>query len=144
MSALRSPQASQAPPSRSVGSGTRPATRLPVIFVDTDSEAHRAVAHALADRFHVHGVHMLAEAITLAESLRPRVILFSVSFPAIDLLIFGRVMRERHRDVRLLGVTRAGQAKEVARAMQVGANGVVEKPVDDLALLGIVEKHAAP
>jgi DNA-binding NtrC family response regulator len=144
MSALRSPQASQAPPSASSGSGTRPAARLRILFVDTDSEAHRAVGRALGDRFHVHGAHMLAEAITLVESVRPRVVLFSVSFPAIDLLIFGRVMRERYGGVRLLGVTRAGQAKEVTRAIEVGASGVVEKPVDAKAILEIVEKHAAP
>jgi diguanylate cyclase (GGDEF)-like protein len=108
-----------------------------VLIIDDDQAIHRLVALQLAaDGFEVLSAHEPFDGIRLASSERPDLILLDMNLPGMDGLKVCRHLREREetRDVPILFFTVADNAGHVARALEIGANDYIRKPVDALEL----------
>jgi len=108
-----------------------------VLIIDDDQAIHRTVALQLG----ADGVEVLAalepvEGIRLALSERPDLVILDMNLPHMDGLKVCRHLREREetRDVPILFFTVAHNAAHVARALEIGANDYIRKPVEPLEL----------
>jgi DNA-binding response OmpR family regulator len=128
-------------------SGARPlprAQRAPIVVADPDAHTRAAIASALGD-FDVHGAETLSAAGSLVSELRPRAIVCSVAFDAVELFCFTRWLRAMFsRSIAFVALTPRGDAKQTIRALQVGARACIELPIDAARLRMVMAKHAVP
>lgn len=75
------------------------------------------------------------EAVSLAESLAPDVILLDLKMPGVDGLSALRDLRERGVEARVLVLTSAGERARVLPVVRAGASGYLYKDVDPQALV---------
>lgn len=108
-----------------------------VLIIDDDEAIHRVVALQLgADGLEVLGATEPFEGIRIATTDRPDLIILDMNLPSMDGLKVCRHLREREetRDVPILFFTVADNAGHVARALEIGANDYMRKPVEPLEL----------
>jgi len=76
------------------------------------------------------------EGIQIATSARPDVVLLDMNLPRMDGLKVCHHLKEREetRDLQILFFTVAHNADHVARALEIGANDYIRKPVDPMEL----------
>ena len=115
----------------------RPA-RLPVILVVDDfQDGRELVAEYLAFRgFTVHTAEDGAEAIEVADAVRPDVVLLDLSMPGIDGWQAARILKSNPgtRKMIVVAVTAHALARETQAARDAGCDGVICKPFDLTAL----------
>ena len=83
-----------------------------------------------------------AEAVELANSLRPDVILMDVSMPEIDGVEATRQIRERQPDVRIVMLTMHADQDVLADAIRAGANGYLVKDCSTDEIASAIETVA--
>lgn len=83
-----------------------------------------------------------AEAVELAASLRPDVILMDVSMPEIDGVEATRQIRERQKDVRIVMLTMHADQDVLADAIRAGANGYLVKDCSTDEIASAIETVA--
>ncbi len=83
-----------------------------------------------------------AEAVELANSLRPDVILMYVSMPEIDGVEATRQIRERQSDVRIVMLTMHADQDVLADAIRAGANGYLVKDCSTDEIASAIETVA--
>jgi len=83
-----------------------------------------------------------AEAVELAASLRPDVILMDVSMPEIDGVEATRQIRERQSDVRIVMLTMHADQDVLADAIRSGANGYLVKDCSTDEIASAIETVA--
>ncbi len=83
-----------------------------------------------------------AEAVELANSLRPDVILMDVSMPEIDGVEATRQIRERQSDVRIVMLTMHADQDVLADAIRAGANGYLVKDCSTDEIASAIETVA--
>ncbi len=83
-----------------------------------------------------------AEAVELAASLRPDVILMDVSMPEIDGVEATRQIRERQSDVRIVMLTMHADQDVLADAIRAGANGYLVKDCSTDEIASAIETVA--
>jgi len=83
-----------------------------------------------------------AEAVDLAASLRPDVILMDVSMPEIDGVEATRQIRERQPDVRIVMLTMHADQDVLADAIRAGANGYLVKDCSTDEIASAIETVA--
>jgi len=108
-----------------------------VLIIDDDRAIHRTVALQLAaDGLKVLSAHEPFEGIRMASGEQPDLILLDMNLPGMDGLKVCRHLREKEatRDVPILFFTVADNAGHVARALEIGANDYIRKPVESLEL----------
>ena len=76
-----------------------------------------------------------AEAVSLAESLKPDVILMDIRMPVMDGVAATRAIREKHPDIKILILTTFDEDEYIVQAMQAGASGYLLKdaPTEQLS-----------
>ena len=115
----------------------RPA-RLPVVLVVDDfQDGRELVAEYLTFRgFTVHTAKDGAEAIEVAEAVRPDVVLLDLSMPGIDGWQAARILKSKPsaRKMIVVAVTAHALARETQAARDAGCDGVICKPFDLTAL----------
>ncbi len=135
-----------APATSTSGSGTYPVARVgrvSVVVLDRDAQVRATVAAAL-DGCRVHEAEALASAAAMIGELRPRVVLCSIAFDALELVCFARWLRATFgKTVALVMLTQPGNVAQAIRAVQLGARGCVELPVNGSRLRATVAKHSA-
>ncbi len=112
-----------------------------VLIIDDDPSIHRTVALQLgADGLTVLGAEDPIEGIRIATQDRPDLVILDMNLPRMDGLKVCRHLREceETRDVPILFFTVAHNAGHVARALEIGANDYIRKPVEPLELLARV------
>jgi len=83
-----------------------------------------------------------AEAVELANALRPDVILMDVSMPEIDGVEATRQIRERQPDVRIVMLTMHADQDVLADAIRAGANGYLVKDCSTDEIASAIETVA--
>lgn len=120
------------------------AQRAPIVVATDDASTREAIASALGD-FDVHAAETLSAAGSLVSELRPRAVLCSVAFDALELFCFTRWMRAMFsRSIAFVALTPRGDAKQTIRALQLGARACIEFPIDPARLRMVMAKHAVP
>ena len=109
---------------------TAAATKIRVLIADD----HRLFAEALAailatdDRFEVVGWANNGEnAVELAASEKPDVVLMDISMPRLDGVEAARQIKKKRKSAAVLMLTGSSSAADVARAREAGAEGYVTK-----------------
>jgi DNA-binding response OmpR family regulator len=116
---------------------------LTVLVVDDEPHVIELVRVTLEDT-HVRVVAALDGEIVLrlAEMLRPDLVLLDVHLPGVDGLAVCRRLRsdDRFQTTRIVMLTAAAQADDVARGLAAGADEYLTKPFSPVRLLTLVEK----
>ena len=83
------------------------------------------------------------EAVQLAESFRPDVILMDVMMPSMDGPQTLKHLRERHTTAGLpvVFMTARAQTRELAHFLSLGAAGIIPKQFDPMTLAGEVKRY---
>jgi CheY-like chemotaxis protein len=105
-----------------------------VLVVDDNVDA-AAVLSALLDGLghEVQTVHSGIEALAVAETFRPEVILLDLGMPGMDGLEVARRLRERPRNPQpvIVAVTGWGKAEDRVRSKEAGVDVHLVKPVEE-------------
>lgn len=123
-------------------------TGASVLIVDDNPVNLRLVEATLkgAD-YEVHGAADSSSALEAVSSLRPRLILMDIQLPGMDGLELTRRLKAdpATKHIPIVATTAYAMAGDEAKARQAGCDGYLAKPIDVLALPGVVSEylHAA-
>ncbi|MFN3652731.1 MAG: ATP-binding protein [Armatimonadota bacterium] len=141
---VRPPERVDASPPRS---GAPAARALRVLVVEDNRDA----ADTLQDLLEIHGheVHVAftgAAGVTVAQELRPDVILCDVGLPGKDGYEVARELRANPitASVRLIAVSGYGQLEDRVRAREAGFDLHLTKPVDPAELVELIRRGGEP
>jgi CheY-like chemotaxis protein len=86
-----------------------------------------------------------AEALSVLEEYRPRLILMDLQLPGMDGLELTRRLKGNpvHRDVVIVAVTASAMKGDEQRARQAGCDGYITKPIDTRLLPDLVDRFLA-
>jgi two-component system, cell cycle response regulator DivK len=122
--------------------------RRPLILIAEDHEDTRQMLRLVLERC---GCDVLEaadgeEAVRLAESARPDLVLLDRSLPRLDGLAVARLVRAREQAARVPIIFLSGHAEAVARtaAFEAGCDDYLVKPVELNRLTSAVARHLAP
>ncbi|MBV9279441.1 MAG: response regulator [Chloroflexi bacterium] len=112
-----------------------------ILVVDDDPTILMTVAEFLdMEGYTVETAANGEEALQTVESARPSLVLLDMRMPVLDGWGFARALKERGRQLPILVMTAAQDARQWAE--EVGAVGYVAKPFDLMDLLTAVERAA--
>lgn len=130
----RAPQEARRP-------GRHQATAKRILIVDDNTDAGNSLAEVLSLDGHVtEPVYSARQALTRAVAFRPDVVLLDLGLPEMDGYEVARRLREipELAGVRMVALTGYGQSEDVRRARAVGFDDHLTKPVDFVALEGVL------
>lgn len=102
-----------------------------VLIVDDEPNIVLSLEFLLGrEGYEIAIAHNGSDALDLAASFRPDLVVLDVMLPAIDGFEVCRRLRadERHARVKILLLTARGRREEIERGMALGANAYVTKP----------------
>lgn len=113
--------------------------RPPILIVDDDT----AVLETVTDILYEEGYPVVPsaggpEALALAESVQPALVLLDMRMPRLSGWQFAARLRERGIDVPIVVMTAAQDSGQWAA--EIGAAGVLSKPFNLIDLIAIVER----
>jgi CheY-like chemotaxis protein len=93
----------------------------------------------------VHGATDSSSALEAVTSLNPRLILMDIQLPGMDGLELTRRLKAdpATKDIPIVATTAYAMAGDEAKARQAGCDGYLAKPIDVLALPGVVSEYLA-
>ncbi len=112
-----------------------------VLVVDDEPDAAEALTLLLKPRG--HDVRVAAtgdQARGLVGAWRPNVVLLDLMLPDVNGLELLRDLRNDAPDTQVVMVTGYGSVPKVVEAMNAGAFGFIEKPIDAMLLLAVLDK----
>ncbi len=117
----------------------------PTVFVVDDDAAVRESLSWLisAVKFPVRAFPSAHEFLEAVPPGQPGCVIIDIRMPGMDGLALQQEVRERHPGLSVIVITGHGSETTAARAMEAGALGYLEKPMDDMALLALVRKGIA-
>ncbi|HEY6484258.1 MAG TPA: ATP-binding protein [Steroidobacteraceae bacterium] len=118
-----------------------------ILVADDNRDAAQSLAFMLEMAGHdVRTAHDGLEAIEIAESFRPQIILLDIGMPRLDGYGTARELRGRAwgRAVCLVALTGWGQEEDRLRAQQAGFDRHLVKPVDPEILNGLIAQALQP
>ena len=121
-------------------------TKITVLLADDHALVRRGFRRLLEDDATIEVVGEASdgdEAIKLAESLAPQVVVMDCAMPGTSGLVATRRILERAPKTAVLMLSMHSEATLVRQAMQAGARGYVLKDALDLDLAAAVKKAAA-
>lgn len=129
-----------------VSSETPRAPARPRVLVAEDHEDTRHMLRVVLER---GGCDVLEasdgeEAVRLAESARPDLVLLDRSLPRLDGLAVARLVRERAGRIPIIFLSDYAEAPARAAAFEAGCDDYLVKPVDLDHLTSVVTRHLAP
>jgi PAS domain S-box-containing protein len=133
---------SHAPPS------SRISTQQRILVVDDNRDAAKTLAMLLKTSGNITlTAHDGVEAVALAESFEPDVILLDIGLPKMNGLDACRAIRQQQRDKKILmiALTGWGQEEDRRKSKEAGFDGHLVKPIDHGELVEILrEKQMTP
>jgi len=115
--------------------------RLKVLVVDDNVDAAQTLAMLIDTMDHeVHVLHDPREALQWAEQARPDLCMLDIGLPHIDGIRLAQMLRASPalQSIRLVAVSGYGQELDRQRALAAGFDGFFVKPVDEVALDGLL------
>jgi CheY-like chemotaxis protein len=116
----------------------------PKIFLIEDNEQNRYLATFLLEK---HGYEVVAAAdgpagIELARTVKPALILLDIQLPLMDGYAVARELRNNPalRDIPIIAVTSYAMVGDREKALAVGCNGYLEKPINPDTFVTEVER----
>jgi len=118
------------------------ADRPRILLVEDDPTIGHSVHTALTATGHqVHWHTNLRDAATEMETARPDLVLLDLALPDGDGLSLCRRIRQRHRDLPIIGVTARDAEIDIVVGLDAGASDYVTKPFSVNVLLARVRAH---
>jgi DNA-binding NtrC family response regulator len=112
-----------------------------VLVVDDEPDAAEALTLLLKPRGHdVRVAKTGDEAKAVVGAWRPHVVLLDLMLPDVNGLELLRDLRNDAPDTQVVMVTGYGSVPKVVEAMNAGAFGFIEKPIDAMLLLAVLDK----
>jgi CheY-like chemotaxis protein len=116
-----------------------------ILHVDDEPDIREIVDLSLGlnPEFDVHACASGEEAIAAAAEWSPILILLDVMMPGMDGPTTLTHLRKNPKtsDIPVLFMTARAQTREVEHFYSLGAQGVISKPFDPMALAGVVHDH---
>jgi DNA-binding NtrC family response regulator len=112
-----------------------------VLVVDDEPDATEALTLLLVPRgYEVRTAATAQEARALVQSWKPGAVLLDLILPDVTDLDLLHELRAMAPDTQVVMVTGYGSIPKVVEAMNAGAFGFIEKPIDAMLLLAVLEK----
>jgi DNA-binding NtrC family response regulator len=112
-----------------------------VLVVDDEPDAAEALTLLLAPRgFEVKTAATAHEARELVQAWKPAAVLLDLILPDVTDLDLLHELRTMAPETQVVMVTGYGSIPKVVEAMNAGAFGFIEKPIDAMLLLAVLEK----
>jgi DNA-binding NtrC family response regulator len=112
-----------------------------VLVVDDEPDATEALTLLLAPRgYEVRAAATADQARALVEAWKPSAVLLDLILPDVTDLDLLHELRAMAPDTQVVMVTGYGSIPKVVEAMNAGAFGFIEKPIDAMLLLAVLEK----
>jgi signal transduction histidine kinase/CheY-like chemotaxis protein len=137
----------QAPARGGVARASGRLDRRSIVVVEDDDDTRTVLAYMLeAEGARVETAGRGEEAITVAERMRPDVMLCDIGLPDIDGMEVARRLRARGvlTGTRLIALTGYGQAEDVRQAIAAGFDAHVTKPVNLDQLMALLAARDEP
>jgi CheY-like chemotaxis protein len=118
----------------------------PILVVD-DNPDNLKLAKVLlrSEGYTVLTAQDAEQALEVLKTARPRLILMDIQLPGMDgLQLTARIKEDpATRDIIILALTAYAMKGDEERALKAGCDGYLAKPIDTLALPGILARHLA-
>jgi two-component system, cell cycle response regulator DivK len=118
------------------------------ILIAEDHPDNREMLSRRLERrgYEVHVAENGAEAVSMAKSCAPDLILMDISMPVMSGIEATRVLRQSPEGARYKIVALTAHAMESARreCMEAGCDDFATKPVDFAGLVALIERYASP
>lgn len=102
-----------------------------VLIVEDNTDAANVLALALQRQSHdVQTTRNGTEALTVAASYRPHVVLIDIGLPGLDGLYVARQLRSANSDLLLIAATGRSTQEDVERSREAGCDHHLVKPLD--------------
>ena len=112
-----------------------------VLVVDDEPDATEALTLLLTPRgYEVRSAATAQEARALVQSWKPGAVLLDLILPDVTDLDLLHELRATAPETQVVMVTGFGSIPKVVEAMNAGAYGFIEKPIDAMLLLAVLEK----
>ncbi|MCK4742835.1 MAG: response regulator [Sulfuriflexus sp.] len=107
-----------------------------ILSVDDEEMNQEIVMDLLEDDFHIKSVFTGKECIESLSEQRPDIILLDVNMPVMNGLETCKRIRDdaEFKDIPILFVSALASAKEIQHGLDIGADGYITKPFDDVKL----------
>lgn len=118
----------------------------PVLVVDDNPINLKLVRVVLTgEGYDVHAAKDAEDALVLMQSVRPRLILMDLQLPGMDGFELTRRLKSdpATSDILVLAVTSYAMKGDEQKAFDAGCDGYLPKPIDTVALPGIVARYLA-
>ena len=117
--------------------------RISILIVDDHFIVRKGLLALLSEDDDLHVVGEAAdgnEAVALAATLRPDVVLMDLMMPVLDGVAATRAILDRRPEIRIVAMTSAAGYRKVLEAMRAGALGYLAKSATQAELLAAVRK----
>jgi len=110
-----------------------------VLIVEDDADSSRALAlFVQRDGHEVQTTRNGTEALVVASSYRPHIVLVDIGLPGVDGLYVVRELRKANSELLIVATTGRSSSEDVRRAREAGCDHHLVKPVDLTALTAIL------
>jgi CheY-like chemotaxis protein len=116
----------------------------PVLIVDDNAVNLKLVRVLLAgEGYDVRTATSADEALAVLEGFRPRLILMDIQLPGMDGLELTRRLKAdpAMRGIRIVALTAYAMKGDEEKALAVGCDGYIPKPIDTRTLPDLVARH---
>lgn len=114
-----------------------------LIVEDEDLVRDFLVEALIYEGFDVHGAMNGVEGLSLFVQFQPHVVITDIEMPKVDGFELLKAIRRRDSDVLVMMSTGNGSEESAIRALQLGANDYIPKPISLGKLLQILRKYEA-
>jgi CheY-like chemotaxis protein len=115
-----------------------------ILLVEDNPDAAAFLKLALADHGHeIEHVRNGTEALMVAASYRPHIVLVDICLPGLDGHYVSRQLRQSHAEVFIIATTGQSRTEDFERSKAAGCDYHLVKPLDLERVIALVEKWKA-
>ena len=112
-----------------------------ILVIDDDRLTRWSVSTLLGRAgYHVHEAATGKDGVAAIEEVGPNLVLLDIELPDMDGFAVLAMVRERHPDLPVLMMTADATADTARKALRLGAQGHLDKPIDSATLDAAVSR----